>query len=186
MGIKKQSKKITEHLTSNLYINKVSICSGCPLRIYAKQDEKITFGIGNIFGNIIFVLPTYNVDSELKDNSPLKLLQNQYKEITGKELLEENYVTRFIKCDIKSTFDLENHAVKYCYTNLIYEISRIKPKKVVILTRDYEDIVDYVKILFNNNSNIKFYQTYNIGVLYYNNEYKENFIEQLKEIIYDT
>lgn len=188
MGTKRKHKEgiAIKHLNSNLNIKSIQCCNDCSLKIYAKENETITYGVGNIFGNIVFVLPNYDVNAKIGYNTLLNLLQTQYKELTSKEIFEDYYVTRVVKCYNKTDFDLESQSVKHCYTNLVYEISRIKPNKVIFLTKDYEYLIDYMKILFNNNSNIKFYQTYNIGVLYYESEYKDKFVEQLKEIIYDT
>lgn len=187
METKRKNKKeiAIQHINSNLRIQLMQCCNGCPFKIYAKENETIVYGVGNTFSDIIFVLPTYDVNAKVGYNTLVNLLKEQYKNITNNKLFENSYVTRIIKCYNKTDFDLEIQAIKHCYTNLAYEISRIKPKKVIVLTKDYKYIIDYFKILFGNNTNIKFYQTYNIGVLYYDNKYKDKFIKQLKEILYD-
>lgn len=180
MGTKRKKKDIAiKHIISNIYIHKHSNCSNCPIKLYNDESKTIIYGVGNIFTDTIFVLPTYDVNAKIGYETLLTLLQKQYKELTNKEVLEDCYITRVIKCFKKTNFDLERSAVKFCIYNLLYEIIRIKPKKVIFLTKDYNDIIGFLNQYFTTN----YYQTYNIGVLYYNNEYKDEFIKQLKEII---
>ena len=57
MGTKRK-KDIIEHIKTMFVINQFDKCKHCPLRIYAKENETITYGVGNINSNVIIVLPT--------------------------------------------------------------------------------------------------------------------------------
>lgn len=184
MGTRRKKEIAIKHLETNLYIQKFNNCKDCPCRIYAKEDEKIMLGVGNICTDIIFVLPTYDINAKIGYKTLLTLLQNVYKDITTLELLENTYVTRVIKCYKVTDFNLHDKALTCCINHLVYELCKLKPKKVVFIGDQFYHLADYLsnitKIDINN-----FYKTYNIGVLYYDNEYKDKFIEQLKEILYD-
>lgn len=167
-----------EHYTTNLNINSANVCAKCPLRIYADEDDKIILGVGNIITDTILVLPSYDVKAKIGYTTMLKILQEAYKCITGIELLEDTYVTRAIKCFNKTDFNLEVIAIKSCITNLLYEIGRITPRKIIIFDRRLHDFT-------YNNITIK--TVISPGVMYYDNDnLKEIFMEQLKEALNDS
>lgn len=167
-----------EHYTTNLNINSINVCSKCPLRIYADKDDKIILGVGNIITDTILVLPSYDVKAKIGYTTMLKILQDVYKDIKGIELLEDCYVTRSIKCLNKTDFNLEVIAIKSCITNLLYEIGRIAPRKIIIFDRILHDFT-------YNNITIK--TVISPGVMYYDNDnLKEIFMEQLKEALNDS
>lgn len=185
MGIKNKNKKIEsiiEHYTTKLYINRVHICDNCPLKLYAKKDDKIILGTGNIITDTIIVLPSYDIKAGIEYPTILKIVQDIYKDIKGTELFEECYVTRSIKCLNKTDFNLEREAVKSCVSNLFYETSRIKPKKVIIFDKNLYDFGIY-------NCNKRKFTVKTVispGVMYYDNQnLKDIFIKQFKEAIYD-
>lgn len=186
MGIKRKNKKIEsiiEHYTTKLYINKVYICDNCPLKLYAKKDDKIILGTGNITTNTIIVLPSYDIKAGIEYPTMLKIVQDTYKDIKGIELLEECYVTRSIKCLNKTDFNLEKEAIKNCICNLYYELIRIKPTKLIIFDKQLYDFG-----LYNYNRgkyNVK--TVISPAVIYYDNQnLKDVFVRQFKEAIYDT
>lgn len=176
MAIKKELA--VKHYTTNLYINSIHLCAKCPLRIYADKDDKIILGVGNIVTDTILVLPSYDVKAKIGYTTMLKILQDAYKDIKGIELLEDCYVTRSIKCLNKTDFNLEIIAIKSCITNLLYEIGRIAPRKIIIFDRILHDFT-------YNNITIK--TVISPGVMYYDNDnLKEIFMEQLKEALNDS
>ena len=134
MGIKRKNKNIklsVEHYSSQLFINKIDICSNCPLKLYSKENDTIVFGTGNRVTNTMIILPSYDIKADVNYNTILKITRDTYKDITNKELLEDCYVTRAIKCVNKTDFNLEKEAIKNCICNLYYELSRIKPNKLI-------------------------------------------------------
>lgn len=183
METKRRNKEVelaVEHYSTMLYVCKADICSRCPLKLYANEDDKIILGTGNIITNTIMVLPSYDVKAGIGYPTMLKILQDAYRDIKGMELLEDYYVTRSIKCLNKTDFNLEKDAIKSCIKNLSYEISRIRPKKIIIFDKFLYDFI-------STNYTIicpKIYQVVSPGVMYYDNyNLKNTFMKQLKEAI---
>lgn len=186
MGIKRKNKTIkltVEHYGSQLFINKIDICSNCPLKLYSKENDTIVFGTGNRVTDTMIILPSYDIKSDVNYNTILKIVRDIYKDITNKELLEDCYVTRTIKCVNKTDFNLEKEAIKNCICNLYYELSRIKPTKLIIFDKQLYDFG-----LYNYNRgkyNVK--TVISPAVIYYDNQnLKDVFVRQFKEAIYDT
>lgn len=180
MGTRRIDKEelSAEHYKTTLCINKVRICSNCPLKLYSKKNDNIVLCIGNIVTDTMLVLPSYDTNAKIGYNTILNITQNVYKDIKGTELLEDCYVTRSIKCVNKTDFNLEKDAIKSCFTNLLYEISRITPRKIIIfdkLLADF-DLDNY----FGNKIVIK--TVISPGVMYYDNQHlKDVFVQQLTE-----
>lgn len=182
MGRKGRKNEVlaAEHYSTTLPIHKVRLCSKCPLRIYAEKYEHIILGIGNIMTDTIIVLPSYDVKAQIGYNTILKIVQDAYRDICGKELLEECYVTRSIKCLNKTDFNLEKDAIKSCITNLFYEVSRITPKKVIIFDKQIYDFGLYEC----NRGKFTVKTVVSPGVMYYDNKnLKDIFMKQFKEAI---
>lgn len=183
MGIKRKVKEnevATEHYSTQLFIHKADVCSRCPLKLYANEDDKIILGVGNIITDTIMILPSYDVKAKIGYITMLQIVQDTYKDITGKELLEEIYVTRTIKCLNKTDFNLEKEAIKSCFTNLCYEISRITPRKLIIFDKQ---IYDFGLYEYNQGKYVV-KTVISPGVMYYDNDaLKDIFIKQLKEAL---
>ena len=180
----KRKKDIIEHSKTMFVINQFSKCEHCPLRIYAKENETITYGVGNINSNIIIVLPTYDANADKDYNTILKLLLDTYKEHIGRNLLEDAYITRIVKCYKNSPYNLIDSAIPYCIHHVSYEIIKHQGKYVVFMggTKTHID-------LYHAKHNIHLYHkcavtTYSPAVMYYDNRptIKDNFIKQLKWI----
>lgn len=164
-----------EYLSTELYIDKV--CINCPLKLYNKKDSKVIYGIGNIYANTILILPPYKLNS--KDN-PLTIISDLYTKNTSKNILEEYYITRSIKCYKSSDFNLYDSACKCCSHFCIHEICRIKPKKVIILDKNYSNIIEE----FCDKYKINYIRLMNPNVMKYNdNILKEAFIKQFNEYV---
>lgn len=186
MGIKRKNKNIKlsiEHYSSQLFINKISTCYNCPLKLYSKENDTIVFGTGNRITDTMIILSSYDIKADVNYNNILKIVRDTYKDITGKELLENCYVTRTIKCINKTDFNLEKEAIKNCICNLYYELIRIKPTKLIIFDKQLYDFE-----LYNYNRgkyNVK--TVISPAVIYYDNQnLKDVFVRQFKEAIYDT
>lgn len=186
MGIRRKAKNIklsVEHYSSQLFINKIDICSNCPLKLYSKENDTIVFGTGNRITNTMIILPSYDIKADINYNTILKIVRDTYKDITNKELLEDCYVTRVIKCVNKTDFNLKKEAIKNCICNLYYEFSRIKPNKLIIFDKQLYDFG-----LYNYNRGKYIVKTViSPAVIYYDNQnLKDIFVRQFKEAIYDT
>lgn len=186
MGIRRRKKDVespVEHIKTNIFISTCAVCSKCPCRIYANKDDKIILGVGNIYTDTVMILPSYDIKADIGYPTILKIMQDVYKNIVGKELLEDCYVTRTIKCFNKTDFNLEKDAIKSCFSNLLHEVSRIKPKKVIVLDKQIYDFG-----LYNcNKGKFTVKTVISPGVMYYNNQkLKDIFIEQLTEAINDN
>lgn len=183
MGIKRKAEIKDEHLKTNLFINKFGRCSNCPLKLYAKDDDKITLGIGNIVTDTIIILPSYDVETKIGYETILQIVKDAYENITGLNLLELYYVTRTIKCYNKTDFNLEKDAIKHCLFHLFYEIGRIRPKKVIIFDKQIYDFG-----LYECNAGKFIAKTViSPGVMYYDNiKLKDIFMKQFRDAIYDS
>lgn len=164
-----------EYLSTNLYINEV--CVECPLKLYNKKDSKVTYGIGNIYANTILILPPYNINS---DNNPLTIINDLYTKNTSKNILEEYYITRFIKCYNNTNFNLYNTAAHICHQFLLHEIIRIKPKRLIVFDKTYNYLVEE----FCDKFKIDNIQLMNPNVMRYDDHVlKDAFIKQFNEYV---
>lgn len=186
MGTKRKNKEVelaVEHYSTMLYIHKANICANCPLKLYAEQEDKIILGTGNIMTDTIMILPSYDVKAGIGYPTMLKIIQDIYKDIKGKDVLEECYITRSIKCLNKTDFNLEKDAIKSCIANLFYEVSRITPRKIIIFDKELYDFG-----LYNCNRGKFIVKTViSPGVMYYDNQkLKDIFMKQLNEALNDS
>ena len=186
MGTKRKNKEVelaVEHYSTMLYVCNADVCSQCPLKLYANEDDKIIFGTGNIITDTIMILPSYDVKAGIGYPTMLKILQDAYRDIKGMELLEECYVTRGIKCLNKTDFNLDKDAIKSCITNLFYEVGRITPRKIIIFDKQLYDFG-----LYNCNRGKFIVKTViSPGVMYYDNQnLKDVFMKQLNEALNDS
>lgn len=170
-----------EHIISKIKIQDAKCCKDCPLKLYVSSDnDTIIFGVGNILTDTIMILPSYDVKAKIGYITMLQIVQDAYKNITGKELLEEVYVTRAIKCLNKTDFNLEKEAIKSCISNLYYEIGRITPRKLIIFDKQ---IYDFGLYRYNQGKYVV-KTVISPGVMYYDNDaLKDIFIKQLKEAL---
>ena len=170
-----------EHIISKIKIQDAKCCKSCPLKLYvSSNNDTIIFGVGNILTDTIIILPSYDVKAKIGYITILKIVQDVYRDITGKELLEDIYVTRAIKCFNKTDFNLEKEAIKSCFSNLFYEIDRISPSKLIVFDKHCYDIL----FNYNNNGLIKVIPVISPGVMYYDNDaLKERFINEFKNAL---
>ena len=176
----KNEELAVEHIVSKIDIQKAKCCQYCPLRLYANEEDKIIFGVGNIITNIIMILPSYDTKAKIGYNTILKIVEDAYKDITGKELLEEVYVTRAVKCFKRTDFNLEKEAIKSCFSNLFYEIGRITPLKIIV----FDKLCYNVLFNYNNNGLVQIKSVISPGVMYYdNNALKKIFIDEFKRAL---
>lgn len=181
---KKQVELAVEHIISNINIKLSKTCAKCPYRLYAKSDETVTLGTGNISSNFIFVLPTYDTRTKLGYSNLLTVLADGYREVIGKDLFTEIYVTRLVKCYTNSEHDLYSQAIGPCSGFLIYELNKLPARNILFFGSAYDD--------YNNNSdtvgmsipNKNIFHINSPGVLFYDNEkFKKKFYQHLLYII---
>lgn len=182
--INKKTKVIVEHTPTKIAIKRSDVCEECPYRIYADEKDVVKLGIGNIYSNFIFVLPQYDVNASIDDETVLKKLDKFYKKITGKPMLENAYVTRLVKCCNKSNNELYNSAVKPCKYFLQYEIIKLGGKNIVFFGDTYHDYITSSDTVGNNIPNKNIYSCMSAGVLFYDNQDVINaFEKQLLDIL---
>lgn len=179
----KDNKMDIEHCGSIIHIKDAIVCSKCPLKLYAKKNDTIIFGTGNINTDTIMILPSYDVKAKIGYNTILNIVRKVYNHIKGIELLEDYYVTRSVKCVNKTDFNLEKDAVKSCIHTILYEIGCIKPKKVIIFDKQL-----YGFNFYNYNlGNFAIKTVISPGVMYYDNQnLKDIFVKQLTEALNDS
>lgn len=177
-----------EHITTTHNIKSSNTCSNCPYRIYCDDNEKVELGVGNIYSNMMFILPSYDTKAKIGYNTILSLLSEIYKEVTGNDLFENAYITRLVKCNKNSEHDLYTSSVDYCRIYLKYEFVKLRPNKVVFFGDTYDlftkgnGISNIVDITTNHRAKVE--KAYNPAVLYYDNEeLKDKLINRLKEIL---
>lgn len=169
-----------KYITGNLEITKFIGCSKCPEKLYAKDGDKIQYGIGNIYTDTMFVLPNYDINVKADYDNILTLLINAYKELRGKDILEEVYITRLIKCFHYSSYTLENKAIDCCVTHLFNEMYRHKGNNIVLFGNIYDILCKY-KVDFDLLCYNKIIQIcYSPAMIYYN---KDKFMEDFKSCL---
>ena len=173
-----------EHIKTKYSIKGGAICSKCPFKLYTKNDT-VSFGIGNIYSNFIFILPSYDINAKIGYNTILSILQEQYKEITNEELFEKVYVTRIVKCYENTAYSIIDDSIKHCNIFLQYELSKLKAKNVVFFGNTYDYIVSLNNPTINTILHYKTsHKVYSPAVMYYDHyENQQTFIKQLKESI---
>lgn len=180
---KNRKKDVIEHRKTQLVIKQFGTCKNCPLKIYAKENETITYGVGNIHSNVIIVLPTYDANADKDYNTILKLLLDTYKEHTGRDLLEDAYITRLVKCYKNTPYNLMDQAKYYCIFHTSYELVKHPGKYVVFMGNTKVDVD-----IYHQQNNIILYHKiaaslYSPAVMFYDNDtVKNTFIKQLKWI----
>lgn len=171
---------IINHIISNITIKTAINCQNCPLKLYSSNNDKIIFGVGNIITDTILVLPSYNVNSYIGNNTILKIIQDIYKKIKGKDIFEDYYITRSIKCFNTTDFLLEKYAVDCCFNYLLYEINRIKPNKIIILDKYISNKLSFYNFSFHTH----IINIINPYVMYYDNDIlKQNFMKEFNKAI---
>lgn len=164
-----------KYLETKLFIKHFRGCNQCPHKVYAKANDTITFGIGNINSDIFIILPSYDIKYKKDYKSLLKILRDTYTKLTNKELFDEAYITRSIKCFTNTSYDVNSTALNYCAFHIKYEVGRIKPKKVIIFDRLCYDLFDGMF------PNFDIYTLYSPAVMFYdNNKLKDTFIKEFK------
>lgn len=172
------------HIHTGIKIYQSITCSNCPYRLYHNEKDTVTMGIGNINSNFIFVLPTYDTRAKVGSETTLTLLIKAYNEITGKDIFEEIYITRLVKCYKNVDHNLYKLSITPCSNYLVYEFNRLMGKNVVFFGSTYEDYINNSDTVGLNIPLKNIYKIYSPDVLFYDNPLiKDKFITNLTSII---
>ena len=182
MGTNK-SKPIIKHINTNINIKHSLVCRLCPFKIYAEPNDTVEFGVGNMFSNFIFVIPSYNTKTN-KEITSLNAISKIYRDITGKNILEEIYVTRYVKCYKNTQHALINHAANSCVKYLTYEVTKLSAKNIIFFGdtyRYYENNNDLIQFdLYNKN----IFNVYSPNIIMFDNDVaKDKLYETLTHIL---
>lgn len=173
-----------EHMSTNAKIYQSVICRLCPYRIYSNDSEKVTFGIGNIFGDYIFIVPSYDTKAKVGTETTLTLLAKTFNEITGKNMFEEAYITRLVKCQKNLDHSLYEQAVTPCSNYLVKEINRLAAKNIIFFGTTYNDYMNNRDIVGLNIPLKNIFKSLNPDIFFYdNNILKKRFIDNLTHIL---
>ena len=149
------------------YFNDCSYCKNCPAKIYQKENGTILYGKGNLFADIMFVLPIECYGNE----DVIAHLNTICWNIVNKD---SEYITYHPKCKANSPVEGYEDICKY---HLFHEISKIEPKKIVFFGVDIPDELKCFSNIYKLNNLLSIYYDFN-KILKFRNE--------LKEIIYGT
>lgn len=184
MAYKRKGSAEFPHMRTTILIKTCSTCSECPFKVYSEEKDNVILGTGNIHGNNIFVLPTYDYKAKEGYTTLLSLLVDFYDKEIGQNLFEDVYVTRLVKCNHRSEHELYNDAIGPCLKFLQYEINKLGARNVVFFGQTYDEYIansDTVGryIPFKN-----IHKAYSPAVLFYDNpKIIAEFTKQINEAI---
>lgn len=179
-----KNKNITiPHIETKIKIKDTNYCGKCPYRIYAKDGECVTLGVGTIYSNFIFVLPTYDTKAKIGYDTLLTLLFDAYKLITGQNMYEEVYVTRLVKCDNNTGHSIYYSAIGPCSQYLRYEVEKINAKHIIFCGSAYTDYINSSDVVGTVILNKAVYDVFSPAVMLYDGKNKDKFINDLGLIL---
>ena len=91
-------------------------CKNCPYRLYQKDTAIVKKGQGNYFGKAIFIVD---------DDESVKILKQVYKNLTGRDIFEDYYVTTLYKCKYNRDIKRPGIVGMNCIKNVRVEINKI-------------------------------------------------------------
>lgn len=107
----------------------------CPMRLYCDAHDTIEFGVGNVKGDIVIILPSY-INSSDRYNKAIKVLSDVYLEITNKDIMEDCYITPIVKCNKYSRKGINTTVANACVHWIFKEINHVNPIKVICFNND--------------------------------------------------
>lgn len=183
----KQTNIAYEHISSKNIIKTAIGCQSCPYKLYAKDKECVTMGIGNIFSNFIFILPTYDVKAKLGYNTLLSLLSETYSSFDNKSIFEDIYITRIVKCDKYNGHGIYHTAIGPCSGYLKYEIEKLGAKHIVFFGSSYDDYVNNGQTALISTVNKTIHKVYSPAILHYDNpKIRDKFFNDLSNILFNN
>lgn len=167
-----------DNIKTNLGINRSPICALCPYRLYAKDDQNVILGKGNITSDKVIVLPSGS------NKRTLEILQEEYLRACGRDIFEDCYVTQICKCTNKVEYNVSKSAIKYCSRLLYYELLKLQPKVVLFLGNSYIDYFENFNVALSHKSIKRLFVSYNPQVMLYDSiQYHNKFTEDLIKFI---
>lgn len=137
----KTHDKSPNYIKSDILIKNSILCRKCPAKII-NSENKIKFGIGNVYGRIMIII-TSHYNEELINNA-INYITTLYNKVKDFPIEENTYITRDIKCfAIEDKYDIIKSS-KRCYNFLFNEIN-INPNRLFITIGKIDDcIIDYI------------------------------------------
>lgn len=153
-----------DRIKSNMLIKDAPLCNNCPARIYQKAEAFMLYGKGNLLADVVFVLPI----------EAYKVKQiDRYMEIVCEGIIDfdTEYITYHPKCSASSP--VEGYS-GYCLHYLLYELNRIKPKKIIFCGVPIPEQLEGNDRVFKINSPLS---------IYFGSDKLDTIREQLKKIL---
>lgn len=164
-------------MSSKAFLHDSKRCLECPCRVYHSEKDKVILGTGNVlYAKRIFILPNYDIRANKRFETLIDILADVYKEVTGEDIVDNNYITREIKCYTRSQYDITELAREYCSGYIEYEIGRIKPKAVICCG----DVRDNPAVVEAADKGLRVLYAYSPGCKFYNKVRFESFKKQIK------
>lgn len=98
-------------------------CTNCPYRII---NEKYCYieGIGNADSKQIIVLPYLNTkDKDIINSSAFKTISELYSNMFSRDILDDYYITAYIKCRINLQYPIDDYVRLSCYNYIHREFA---------------------------------------------------------------
>lgn len=95
------------------FVKNINVCRNCGYRLYAKDDQQVRTGNGNINGNAIIVVRNAN---------DAIILDKLYKELVkdGSSIYDNFYITYSIRCNTNSQVGFNFYCIKFC-ANILHD-----------------------------------------------------------------
>lgn len=151
-------------------INKHPICYKCPYKVYRDVDETISYGIGNIYSDIMLIGDGIINQTSLRGgNGYLQYIKEIYEKVSNFELENNVYITDLIKCNDKSEYIDKNDCL-VCIEILKSTIAKHKYRKIIFTGNTLNIAYKYDPLFIKKLIKLtKVYKTYSIKCISYNN-----------------
>ena len=95
------------------FVKNINVCRNCGYRLYAKNDQQVRTGNGNINGNAVIVVRNAN---------DAIILDKLYKELVkdGSSIYDNFYITYSIRCNTNSQLGFNYDCIKLC-ANILHD-----------------------------------------------------------------
>ena len=89
------------------FVKNINVCRNCGYRLYAKDDQQVRTGNGNINGNAVIVV---------RNARDAIILSELYKELVKDEssIYDNFYITYSIRCDTNSQIGFDSNCIRFC------------------------------------------------------------------------
>ncbi len=165
-----------------------NIVENCNLCSLSKSRKNISFGMGNINANIMFLnlSPTHLEDESgnVFAGKSGEMLVNMCQKVLGLNI-DDIYVANILKCFSKDIVDLE---INICKPYVEKQIELIKPKVIIAFGNAYEYLINENKSLkeirgiMQNYNNIKVMPTFDASYILRNPSFKKDVLKDLQKV----